>query len=259
MSFSIIPATAWGRDITGAPTKSNPKQINELTIHYTGAPSVRVSKDNVAARIKQTERSHKARPDENMSTLGYNFLIDKYGRIWEGRGFGIRNGANGARKGKKSSNDTSYSVCLLNGVNDNEPKPEMIEAVRWLRLEIERRTGNEIVVRGHRDHIATSCPGESVYRHVKRGTFLQNPGDTAAPVAPAPAKAKCSDQILKSGSKGKCVKELQQALQQRKLYTLTIDGKFGPKTEKAVRTFQSKAKLTADGVVGPITWKALLS
>lgn len=54
--------------------------------------------------------------------------------------------------------------------------------------------------------------------------------------------------ILKRGSKGKEVAQLQQAL---KLYA---DGIFGPLTEETVKEFQRKYGLVADGIVGPNTW-----
>ena len=58
-------------------------------------------------------------------------------------------------------------------------------------------------------------------------------------------------EIIKLGSKGESVKILQKTL------NLTVDGSFGPKTDKVVRDFQKKNKLTVDGVVGPKTWAAL--
>lgn len=40
---------------------------------------------------------------------------------------------------------------------------------------------------------------------------------------------------------------------------ITVDGSFGPNTKSAVSTFQSANNLTADGIVGPKTWRVLLS
>ena len=37
------------------------------------------------------------------------------------------------------------------------------------------------------------------------------------------------------------------------------DGEFGPTTEKSVKSFQTKRNLTADGIIGSDTWKALLT
>ncbi len=49
---------------------------------------------------------------------------------------------------------------------------------------------------------------------------------------------------------------LQSALRKAG-YSITVDGIYGKQTEQAVITFQSKEKLTQDGIVGPKTWKAL--
>jgi hypothetical protein len=57
---------------------------------------------------------------------------------------------------------------------------------------------------------------------------------------------------IQRGSKGKAVKILQIILGD-----LEVDGSFGPATQAATLAFQKKHGLTADGVVGPKTWRAL--
>ncbi|WP_305077959.1 peptidoglycan-binding protein [Guptibacillus hwajinpoensis] len=63
--------------------------------------------------------------------------------------------------------------------------------------------------------------------------------------------------ILKLGVKGEGVKELQSKLTALGYYKGSKDGDFGPATEQAVKNFQSRNKLTVDGVVGPATWEKL--
>ncbi|MFJ5550183.1 peptidoglycan-binding protein [Streptomyces sp. NPDC093225] len=38
-----------------------------------------------------------------------------------------------------------------------------------------------------------------------------------------------------------------------------VDGKFGARTDSAIRRFQSNHSLQADGIVGPRTWEKLLT
>ena len=57
---------------------------------------------------------------------------------------------------------------------------------------------------------------------------------------------------IQRGSKGKAVKILQIILGD-----LEVDGSFGPATQAATLAFQKKHGLTADGIVGPKTWRAL--
>lgn len=61
---------------------------------------------------------------------------------------------------------------------------------------------------------------------------------------------------LRKGDSGEAVTYLQTLLCDVG-ETLTADGKFGSKTEQAVKDFQRAYGLTVDGVVGPKTWDAL--
>ena len=62
-----------------------------------------------------------------------------------------------------------------------------------------------------------------------------------------------SNPVLRLGSEGSAVKTLQQLLVKAGVQCLT-DGKFGPKTEQAVKNFQSKVGIEQTGVVNNKTW-----
>lgn len=62
---------------------------------------------------------------------------------------------------------------------------------------------------------------------------------------------------LRRGNQGDEVADLQTILNARYGADLEVDGNFGKATESAVKAFQKANSLTADGVVGPKTWKAL--
>ncbi len=62
---------------------------------------------------------------------------------------------------------------------------------------------------------------------------------------------------LREGSSGESVRELQRMLKSAGFLAGSVDGKFGPQTEKAVKALQDKYGLTVDGIAGPVTMKKL--
>ena len=101
----------------------------------------------------------------------------------------------------------------------------------------------------------------------ENGTVVTEP--TAPVPAPTETAVTCIVSIpqLKNGSTGAAVKSAQTLLI-AKGYPCggritagreTPDGDFGPTTEKSVKSFQAQKKLTADGIIGAATWKALLT
>ncbi|MDN5725877.1 MAG: D-alanyl-D-alanine carboxypeptidase family protein [Propionibacteriales bacterium] len=62
--------------------------------------------------------------------------------------------------------------------------------------------------------------------------------------------------MLKEGASNTATKAVQRLLNKNGS-SLAVDGKFGAGTKAAVVALQKRAGLTADGVVGPITWTYL--
>lgn len=69
---------------------------------------------------------------------------------------------------------------------------------------------------------------------------------------------------VRRGSHGEAVRGVQEEFQFRNLsgdpsIGVQIDGIFGPETDAAVRGFQQALEIAVDGIVGPVTWRALVS
>ena len=75
---------------------------------------------------------------------------------------------------------------------------------------------------------------------------LADPGVSASGGASA-----SSEVVVKRGDRGDAVRSIQREL------GLTADGVFGPLTERAVKGFQRRHDLVPDGIVGPLTRSAL--
>ena len=118
--------------------------------------------------------------------VGYNYLVDRFGRIWEGRFGGITKPVLGAHTG--GFNYNSFGVSLIGTYTSVDPSADMLDAVERLfawrlgmyyRDPLGRatvtagsfsgsrfRTGSEVTFRtisGHRDADTTTCPGSSAY------------------------------------------------------------------------------------------------
>jgi peptidoglycan hydrolase-like protein with peptidoglycan-binding domain len=75
---------------------------------------------------------------------------------------------------------------------------------------------------------------------------LADPGATASG-----GVSSVSEVVVKRGDRGAAVASIQRTL------GVTADGVFGPMTERAVKRFQRRHELVPDGIVGPLTRGAL--
>lgn len=140
----------------------------EFTLHYsTGSTS-------------QTPRSiqNYHMDGQGWSDIGYNFLIDKDGRIYEGRGWLVV-GAHAAPR-----NTQGIGVCYIGSDNMTTAAKRAVVA---LYDEACRRAGKTLARKGHRDINSTSCPGSKNYSWWKSSNFRSvGSGSAPAPSKPAP-------------------------------------------------------------------------
>lgn len=93
-------------------------------------------------------------------------------------------------------------------------------------------------------------------------TTFTSDSASAAGGNPDPAGSVCRSYIttdqypIRLCNKGDDVKTIQAALRYAG-HSISVDGYFGPNTQRAVLTFQRQHGLTVDGLVGPRTWRAL--
>ena len=67
---------------------------------------------------------------------------------------------------------------------------------------------------------------------------------------------------VRKGDSGDAVRGVQEVIQfhdQSDNPPNHVDGIFGPKTDRWVRGFQTAVGTASDGIVGPITWRAMVS
>ena len=98
-----------------------------------------------------------------------------------------------------------------------------------------------------------------IYVSVKDLSELTSEGETAEGIQ---STGGWPGTVLRRGSTGSSVEQVQFWLSDlaqfdSSLVRVSVDGSYGAATERAVRAFQQKQNLTADGVVGQTTWNAL--
>ncbi len=105
---------------------------------------------------------------------------------------------------------------------------------------------------------ADGVAGASTLKKLYASSAIGANGKTEKEEAKEETKVE-TDDTLKQGAKGAEVKKVQQRLKELGYYTYGIDSDYGYRTVAAVKAFQKKNGLTADGVCGESTLKKLNS
>ncbi len=144
--MNIVSRAQWG----ARPSKTTPTRVTwpagvTLWLHHTaGAPT---------QTPREIQAFHQG-PARGWSDIGYSYLINEQGTVYEGRGRNVR-GAHSPEKNHEPS------VALIGTYTDRAPTEAQRRAVWALRDHL-----NAGAIKGHRDSYPTSCPGDAAYRAV---------------------------------------------------------------------------------------------
>lgn len=253
----FVTRAQWG---ARPPRSRQPQSFTGIRVHYSGSGADELADHrNCGLRVKGIQNYHM--DGQKWADLAYGFLTCRHGVVFEGRGWDVRTAANGTN----SCNDCCTAVCFLG--DDTAGRDDVTNpgraALAWVIREAIRRGMKQ--VGGHRDCLATTCPGDEIYNWVKVKGWetAPSPVPIPQPAPKPPAHRPHGTPLLRVGVQAPGhVRDAQIHLNNKGARDfagrrLVIDGDFGPSTEQAVRVFQAMKKIGVDGVVGNVTWTAL--
>lgn len=158
-SGDIIPRSAWAR---GAPIMSRMNRADRafyrITVHHDGIDAfTSTSRDAAAHRLEQIRQSHLNRKGEPFGDIGYHYIIDPAGRVWQGRDTSWQ-GAHVA-----GQNPGNLGICVLGNYNRQSPNRAQCATIdRFVRSQMQRYRVGVGNVKVHRELAQTECPGRTL-------------------------------------------------------------------------------------------------
>lgn len=168
----IITRAQWGADeswVDGPPGPAD--ELDAFVVHHTAGPNG-YSRADVPAILRGIYRYHTK--TRGWSDIGYNFLIDRFGRMYEGRAGSITEPMIGAHA--RGANDGSAGVSLIGTYSNVGPsdamKRSLTRLIAWkadlhhvpLTGKVTLPDGETLNrISGHRDVNSTTCPGGRAY------------------------------------------------------------------------------------------------
>jgi len=224
---------------------------------------------------------HNWHKNNGWSGIGYHLFIRKNGEVYQGRPIDTL----GAHT--LNQNSDSIGICLEGRLTQEKPTKAQMNSLKEVLAYLRGIYGN-IPFKGHKDYMATDCPGSlmdymvelngvtssrpAAVQETPKETNIDTNGWTAriqvecnvqgfsnqaVDNIPGPnTLAGCP--LIKIGSSGKITALVQERLNKLGFNCGDVDGIFGEKTRGSVIAFQSSRGLSADGIVGQNTWRKLL-
>ncbi len=161
MAKGVIPRSRWA---TQPPKWSMSKPlngINRITVHHDAFSSYGLSSErSVATRIESIRRAHRQRGSEWVD-IGYHYIIDPAGRVWEGRPISIE----GAHVSK--TNEHNLGICVLGNFDEQRPTSDTLSTLdSFVAYQARQYRVSMRNVYTHQELKPTACPGRNLQRYM---------------------------------------------------------------------------------------------
>ncbi len=165
----INSRASWGADESIRTWRPQLGRVTGAVVHHT-AGNNGYTAAQVPGIIRGIYRFHAV--SREWGDIGYNVLVDQFGRAWEGRYGGVENAVIGAHA--TGANSTSFGISLMGNFEETEHvTPAAFRTVAqvigwvfsWHGIRASESAGVSSAGRivGHRDVGNTACPGTNVY------------------------------------------------------------------------------------------------
>jgi len=173
----IFSRAQWGADerLRDAPSLHY-YEVHAGFVHHT-VNANDYTRDQVPAILRGIYAYHTQ--SQGWSDVGYNFLVDRFGRIWEGRYGGVDRPVVGAHT--LGYNDNSFAMSAIGNFETARPTRAMVRAYGALfawKLSLHGVAAGDLrqkvssrwfkAINGHRDAGSTACPGHYLYNRIGR-------------------------------------------------------------------------------------------
>jgi hypothetical protein len=221
---AIVPREEWGAE--DCPPRSGPEfgEVKAAFVHHTVTAN-NYTEEEAPQLVLGICRFH--RNSNGWNDVGYNFLVDKYGNLYEGRAGGVDRPVMGAQTQGYNAQSTGISNI---GTHTSVPQTDealeaMARLIRWkLPLHGTPTSGSTVLtsaggasnkfptgsqvrvkrVSGHRDTNSTECPGGALYDQLPDlralvGSLAPDPNATRTTAALAPRRVDYGEEALIEG------------------------------------------------------------
>ena len=185
----IRPRSDWAADLpaTGGLETESAGDVRFLLVHHTASPND-YGPQEVIGQLRSFFRYHTS-ATKGWPDLAYNFLVDRFGGVWEGRTGSLQGPVKGSATG--GSQGFAQLACFIGDFSATPPTPAArssmlhLLAILAARYDVDTREGAQVsfvsrgsnrwppgtdvttrTIAGHRDMSMTTCPGDVLYEDV---------------------------------------------------------------------------------------------